>query len=569
MLINLMADLRTTAPTTDFFCNLLGYHEINDGGGGSFYWDSNATESDDGGTIIQVSGIATGRWKRLYDKVVNVKWFGANGTPANDHTAFNAALSVGEEIRVPAISTGYTIERLLIPEGKRIVGEGKDVHISCTGSIAPNVNLASHTYMENINVESLQENLDWNRTALDAVEDVTLLDCSFSGFRAATGNGWGILIQNSKQVLIRNCAFENNSQSDIALVEGCEDITIINARGPALHLNLEPNAGTVPLKNITVIGGSYDVIELNEKGHTSVRIQNFSAIALSVNHLRYAGATARFDSCKIGALLPQFDDIYAGSVDFGGSLYFGPNMVKDPCLYKLNTTESAGAEWSAEYIIGGQDVTRLNDGNQNSFIRLNPGNNLTVASLKHTPIAIDSSKKYALVLTSRASYPADAIYISHHTLLVWTIDAGGTISEVGEYVHANRGAAGTETKLNTQTAILHPPANAVSLRIIVSNTSLSGSSTSAMDLYKIGLYEVSMPSEIDNGHHTTNALLNREDERYYTSGIPSAFAGGTSSLYLPGMKLYNNDISSGTVEGWICVGTGNPGTWRTFGALGI
>ena len=55
-----------------------GYYSSGDGGGGTFFWDAASTDADNGGTIIQATGVTTGRWKRVYnDGVLNVKWFGA------------------------------------------------------------------------------------------------------------------------------------------------------------------------------------------------------------------------------------------------------------------------------------------------------------------------------------------------------------------------------------------------------------------------------------------------------------------------------------------------------------
>ena len=61
-----------------------GYYADGDGGGGDFYWDAASVEADNGGTIIQVTGITTGRWKRIYNGAVNVKWFGAKGDGVTD-----------------------------------------------------------------------------------------------------------------------------------------------------------------------------------------------------------------------------------------------------------------------------------------------------------------------------------------------------------------------------------------------------------------------------------------------------------------------------------------------------
>jgi hypothetical protein len=59
-----------------------GYYKPGDGGGGTFVWDEKSREADNGGTII-APNVPTpnnnGRWKRLYEDIVSVKWFGAKG----------------------------------------------------------------------------------------------------------------------------------------------------------------------------------------------------------------------------------------------------------------------------------------------------------------------------------------------------------------------------------------------------------------------------------------------------------------------------------------------------------
>jgi hypothetical protein len=55
---------------------ILGYSTAGDGGSGTFYWDATSTATDNGGTIIQATGITTGRWMRVYSGAVNATWFG-------------------------------------------------------------------------------------------------------------------------------------------------------------------------------------------------------------------------------------------------------------------------------------------------------------------------------------------------------------------------------------------------------------------------------------------------------------------------------------------------------------
>lgn len=60
--------------------NLLGYFAGGQGiGGGPLYWDAASTEVADNGTIFQVTGTFTGRWKRKIDSIVYLEWFGILG----------------------------------------------------------------------------------------------------------------------------------------------------------------------------------------------------------------------------------------------------------------------------------------------------------------------------------------------------------------------------------------------------------------------------------------------------------------------------------------------------------
>lgn len=115
-----------------------GYTEVADAGGGMFYWDSDSTEVDNGGTvIIPDSTPATGRWIRVFDGPVSVKWFGAvgdyvldngslNGSPTDNTAEFNAALSFAriKELSVRVPKGGYQVSDFLSC-GVQMIGDQK------------------------------------------------------------------------------------------------------------------------------------------------------------------------------------------------------------------------------------------------------------------------------------------------------------------------------------------------------------------------------------------------------------------------------------------------------------
>ena len=94
-----MTDLKAISSATFVdgdLCILRGYRSTSTDGNGTFIWDSSASDSDNGGTIITPDDApASGRWLRIYTGGIDPHWFGcyANGSD-NDDTAFGRGRNV-------------------------------------------------------------------------------------------------------------------------------------------------------------------------------------------------------------------------------------------------------------------------------------------------------------------------------------------------------------------------------------------------------------------------------------------------------------------------------------------
>lgn len=78
--------LDATAFTQGYIAWVSGYATTNDGGGGNFAYDAVSAAADNDGTILEpANGI--GRWIRVYNGDVWVRWFGAKGDAATDDSA--------------------------------------------------------------------------------------------------------------------------------------------------------------------------------------------------------------------------------------------------------------------------------------------------------------------------------------------------------------------------------------------------------------------------------------------------------------------------------------------------
>lgn len=79
-----------------------GKTSINDGWGGVFAWVAGSSTTADDALVVQPTGGASGRYKRVFSGEANVRWFSAKGDDATDDSAaFTAARASGHPLYVP------------------------------------------------------------------------------------------------------------------------------------------------------------------------------------------------------------------------------------------------------------------------------------------------------------------------------------------------------------------------------------------------------------------------------------------------------------------------------------
>ena len=69
--IALATDLRNQNKNISTVFIVTGVSAEGDGAGGTFWWDAASTLPDDGISVIQVTGVAVGRWVKISDKFEN------------------------------------------------------------------------------------------------------------------------------------------------------------------------------------------------------------------------------------------------------------------------------------------------------------------------------------------------------------------------------------------------------------------------------------------------------------------------------------------------------------------
>jgi hypothetical protein len=105
---------------------VLGYNNPNDGGGGTFYHENPSVAVYDGGLVF--GSVVGGTWRRQYQGGrIDVRWFGATGTGANDYAAIAsciAAVGGSRTIYFPRGTYGISQPLIVTNESIALVGDG-------------------------------------------------------------------------------------------------------------------------------------------------------------------------------------------------------------------------------------------------------------------------------------------------------------------------------------------------------------------------------------------------------------------------------------------------------------
>ncbi len=195
-------DLRALRPTDTAAgarLTVQGYFAPGDGGGGTFVWDNQSSEADDGGVVIRPNAQASGRgrWKRDVQDPVTAIQFGAVSDGRTDSAeAIQRAVDY-----VAAHHTRLSLAgRFLIKKPIRLTGRGYDV-CGCGGTIRRSGGSASSIF-QIVNAQDLR------------VHDFALLEGEHSATQPSTGSNAVIQIgdtDRSDNTLNQNIEIFNNT----------------------------------------------------------------------------------------------------------------------------------------------------------------------------------------------------------------------------------------------------------------------------------------------------------------------------------------------------------------------
>lgn len=75
-----IAQLRTRKGSSGALAETLGYYTASDEGGNTYQWNASSTLSDNGGSVIAVTGVSVGRWISVNNQEIYLSWFENSNT---------------------------------------------------------------------------------------------------------------------------------------------------------------------------------------------------------------------------------------------------------------------------------------------------------------------------------------------------------------------------------------------------------------------------------------------------------------------------------------------------------
>lgn len=523
--------------------------------------------------------------KRIYneaaERAFNIKWMGADNTGEEDSTQAKSNVEeISDKIFLP--EGRYNIPKFQAVANKEYIGSKNTlVNLSHkTGESAVLLGFGSNTEINNLHFKSGEEDLEWNRGDLTGSERVNIHNCIFEGFRhtSVTPNSWGLYLEHSKDVRITNCDFFDNTQSDIAILDGCENIVIdscFSSKG-TLHINFEPNTSFDPIRNVVLKNMKINKLSLLNNSLTNDGIENLLIENCEIDVIEYRGLDVTFVNCKIHKIngVSLNGNLHAGNISFNDSLPLSQNLLTDPYFESYASVLASNAEWLTHYSTAGLSaVTTRHTDAGGKLLRIGTRDSTAQAcTFKPKMISIDGSKKeytidvaegdtFVLTVYGSASYTTGSVWISLMAGLLFMDSSGNTISDGNVHISMFRATEGSKSGYKTQTAVITVPPGVSKLQL-----KIGPSKASTLATFFVG--SVSFQKVIVSG---SDINLDYNPRRIGDRRIISAPAMPNSANgwghYQPGDICYNSIPSTGQPVGWICTESGYPGVWKALNNL--
>lgn len=504
------------------------------------------------------------------DDAVNVKDYGAVGDGVADDTdAFNQAMANSGVVIVP--SGTYLLQYLDVPYKTHLIGVGARPQLNLYRA-DPNPTYGSNksylrtlTKIENLYINSLNDDLEWNRLGIENVTMVEISSCRIEGFRhnISAPNAWGVFINlGSSNVWIHDTVFENNSQSDIAVVDNCSNITIERVKGTDLTVNIEPN-GSAHTYNVTVKDSRLSKAMFYGYSDNVYSIDGILYQNCHIDTLEYFDGNVEFRDCTIDSVDPKI----VGGVMRGGlirntnSFGLGQELIGDKYIMRVvdNTDRFVDGDksWFVSFAQQNNIMKFVGD-IHNRYLAFNFDHFFTTCNIDKK-IPCTENKVYIVTLESRTYFTGSSGGTPNVGVTFY--DSGGSIVQATTYAYIDRRVSiqNDYSPWDKRSAFVKAPAGSAYFVINVGNTRKS-----AVEQYELNLRSVSVREVIASSKDIIN---NYNDDKTYVYASPNTNSINAffQNQCITGDIQYAVDPSAGYI-GYICTVGGKPGTWQRFGA---
>ena len=496
----------------------LGYYSANDGGGAEYKIVSGNKYTDDGGSYHKIKDELFAELI-IKNDTVNVKQFGAKGDNQTfDTDAFLNAIKSAKIIEIPEVEDAYLVGVFAIRENKKVIGLSQNkVKINQLRGENPlgMAAIFANSSVENIYLNSLDESKQWNRWGLSG-DNIIIKNCKIEGFRDNTNNNaWGLYLKNNNNVIIKDCIFENNSQSDIAIVDGNSNIIIENCTGSHMYINMEPN-NVIINKNITIRDCNVWKISMLENNYTVRSLQDITIENCNIEVLMYRGGSGNLINNKIDSIkIPGgANHIYAGILHNINSYGYGKQINDDPFFYNItnHVDEVKSPNWSIKYSSTGENIRRIDDEIKGDVLQLNP-NHYKSAMRIIKSFDIKPNTLYE-IKTLMNTTNGESIHTGGHGLSIDYMTQDNTLIETKDICIDRNANINSENEWEEKTLFFLTPENAAYITITVSNTIPTTTDYSMTTWKYLLIREVNCTNKINNN-------LTLKDIKSYATSAPT------------------------------------------------
>ena len=562
---------KTVTPSTVW---VSGYHTKNDGAFGSniFRWNPTSTATDNGGTIIKLTSITTGRYELQYSGAVNVKWFGAVDN-SNITSSLQHVLNLFGDIIIEGV--GYTISTVSLTRNTKIIGDGNSITIGTGSHTNGIVSNGFNIEIVNLDFYSLRNvGIFTQALTITNSNSIIIKDCNFDNFSQFTINAIYNIAGIYEKIIIDNIQVTNagNIENGInncleILHRGCESITNIINISNSYFSTITGTGGNIAKFGVSNTA-SIDNCIFKSVGRTT--LSGSSAIEFGNKDNTLALTANRvFNNCVIeddssvyyslggntGGITIKNSRIYGQGISF-----VNPKMlnirVDSTSLYKLNIEANVVSSKIDNISIENCEFDFLKTSGDEFMV-------IDAITVHLSTINAQITTKNTIIKTlSGMKNKFNINTAEHYFTATQTTVFSGNIVTVGSNI---------TTSPNTFVfygCIALVSENIISLSgnrtyyITCGNLSLVRSICNIFEKNNLNFYgslggKYIAYNNIQNGNFSDIATK----LKLYGVGIPSI---GT---YVVGDKVYNTNPTPLGNIGWVCTTAGTPGTWKGFGAI--